>query len=86
MTDTASVDGTMDLDAGLVRLGYERFRAGQRDSIELLLRARRLLLVAPTGDGKSLTYQLPASGLPGTTLGSGSCFRYACSWAGVCVR
>src|SRR4029079_2129724 len=27
-----------------------------------------LLLVAPTGGGKSLSYQLPAGALPGTTL------------------
>jgi hypothetical protein len=30
--------------------------------------ARRLLLVAPTGSGKSLVYQLSATFLPGTTL------------------
>jgi ATP-dependent DNA helicase RecQ len=58
----------LDLDAGLASLGYERFRPGQREAIELLLQSRKLLLVAPTGDGKSLTYQLPASLLPGTTL------------------
>ena len=57
-----------DLDLALARLGYERFRPGQREAIEMLLAARRLLLVAPTGDGKSLSFQLPASLLPGTTL------------------
>jgi ATP-dependent DNA helicase RecQ len=57
-----------DLDAALARLGYTAFRPGQRESIETLLAVRRLLLVAPTGGGKSLTYQLPATLLPGTTL------------------
>ena len=58
----------LDLDGGLLRLGLRRFRAGQREAIETLLEARRLLLVAPTGGGKSLTYQLPAALLPGTTV------------------
>ena len=58
----------LDLDDGLRRLGLQRFRAGQREAIETLLDARRLLLVAPTGGGKSLTYQLPAALLPGTTV------------------
>jgi ATP-dependent DNA helicase RecQ len=58
----------LGLEDGLRRLGYQAFRAGQRDAIETLLRARRLLLVAPTGGGKSLIYQLPATLLPGTTL------------------
>jgi ATP-dependent DNA helicase RecQ len=57
-----------DLDAALVRLGYSEFRPGQREDIETLLQTGRLLLVAPTGGGKSLTYQLPATLLPGTTL------------------
>jgi len=59
---------TLELLPALRRLGYEAFRRGQREAIEALLRRRRLLLVAPTGGGKSLTYQLPASLLPGTTL------------------
>jgi ATP-dependent DNA helicase RecQ len=53
---------------GLARLGYQQFRPGQREAIETLLTAGRLLLVAPTGGGKSLTYQLPATLLPGTTV------------------
>ncbi len=58
----------LDLDAGLRLLGYESFRPGQREAIETLLAIGRLLLVAPTGGGKSLIYQLPAILLPGTTL------------------
>jgi ATP-dependent DNA helicase RecQ len=58
----------VDLEAGLRRLGYDGFRAGQREAVETLLAARRLLLVAPTGGGKSLIYQLPAVLLPGTAL------------------
>jgi ATP-dependent DNA helicase RecQ len=57
-----------DLDAGLARLGFTTFRPGQREAIETLLDRGRLLLVAPTGGGKSLIYQLPASLLPGTSL------------------
>ncbi len=60
----------MDVDfaAALRRLGYTSFRPGQAEAIEVLLQQRRLLLVAPTGGGKSLTFQLPASALPGTTV------------------
>src|SRR2546428_13480167 len=57
-----------DLDAALARLGYAAFRPGQREAIETLFAAGRLLLVAPTGGGKSLSYQLPATILTGTTL------------------
>ncbi|MEM6994163.1 MAG: RecQ family ATP-dependent DNA helicase [Myxococcota bacterium] len=58
----------LDLDAGLAMLGYREFRPGQREAVQTLLEARRMLLVAPTGGGKSLVYQLPAALLPGTTL------------------
>ena len=57
-----------DLEIALGRLGYSAFRPGQREAIETLLAAGRLLLVAPTGGGKSLSYQLPATILTGTTL------------------
>jgi len=58
----------MDLESGLARLGLAAFRPGQREAVETLLEKRRLLLVAPTGGGKSLVYQLPALLLEGTTL------------------
>jgi ATP-dependent DNA helicase RecQ len=58
----------LDLDSALTRLGYSSFRSGQREAIETLLTVGRLLLVAPTGGGKSLAYQLPATVLPGTTI------------------
>ncbi len=59
---------TPDLDAALARLGYAEFRPGQREAVETIIQRRRLLLVAPTGGGKSLIYQLPATVLGGTTL------------------
>jgi ATP-dependent DNA helicase RecQ len=65
---TSETPALSDLDAGLRRLGYDTFRPGQREAVETLLSGGRLLLVAPTGGGKSLTYQLPAVLLPGTTL------------------
>ena len=67
MIDTLTA-GAMDLDAALTRLGYSAFRPGQREAVETIISARRLLLVAPTGGGKSLIYQLPATVLGGTTL------------------
>jgi len=57
-----------DLQTALERLGHQRFRPGQLEAIDTLLDEGRMLLVAPTGGGKSLTYQLPALLLPGTTL------------------
>ena len=68
MSAEAPEPGPAELDAALARLGYEGFRPGQREAVETLLAERRLLLVAPTGGGKSLVYQLPGISLPGTTL------------------
>jgi ATP-dependent DNA helicase RecQ len=64
----ATTDRSIDLDAALVRLGYSAFRPGQREAIDAIVGQRRVLLVAPTGGGKSLIYQLPAVVLGGTTL------------------
>ena len=56
------------MDAALATLGFESFRRGQREAVEQLFSRNKVLLVAPTGGGKSLTYQLPALLLEGTTL------------------
>jgi ATP-dependent DNA helicase RecQ len=48
--------------------GFTAFRPGQRQVIEAVLGRRDCVAVMPTGAGKSLTYQLPARILGGTTL------------------
>ena len=48
--------------------GFESFRPGQEDAIRRVLAGESLLVVMPTGSGKSLCYQLPAGLLPGVTL------------------
>ena len=51
------------------RFGLEDFHPWQREAIdELLDGSRQVLVVAPTGGGKSLCYQLPAVVLEGTSV------------------
>ncbi|MBR8828205.1 MAG: DNA helicase RecQ [Gomphosphaeria aponina SAG 52.96 = DSM 107014] len=45
--------------------GYDSFRPGQRKIIEEALANRDLLIIMPTGGGKSLCFQLPALLKPG---------------------
>ncbi|MGP8270455.1 MAG: RecQ family ATP-dependent DNA helicase [Terracidiphilus sp.] len=56
--------------AGLLRsvFGFERFRAGQEAVCRAAIEGRDLLLVMPTGAGKSLCYQLPAIARGGTAV------------------
>jgi len=48
--------------------GYADFRPGQEEVISAVLERRDCVAVMPTGAGKSLTYQIPARLLGGTTL------------------
>ncbi len=48
--------------------GYPEFRPLQRRIIENVLRKQDSLAVMPTGSGKSLCYQLPATLFPGLTV------------------
>jgi RecQ family ATP-dependent DNA helicase len=48
--------------------GFARFRANQESVCRAAIDGRDLLLVMPTGAGKSLCYQLPAIALGGTAL------------------
>ncbi|MFO0661717.1 MAG: ATP-dependent DNA helicase RecQ [Polyangiaceae bacterium] len=51
------------------RFGIDGFRPWQREAVEAILGSPgRALVIAPTGGGKSLTYQFPAAVLEGTTL------------------
>ncbi len=59
-----------DVLAELLRsvFGFARFRANQEAVCRAAMAGRDLLLVMPTGAGKSLCYQLPAIALGGTAL------------------
>jgi ATP-dependent DNA helicase RecQ len=60
----------VDLDEKLrERFGLPGFRPWQREAVEELLEGGgRVLAIAPTGGGKSLCYQFPATELDGTTI------------------
>ncbi|MEG4111057.1 MULTISPECIES: DNA helicase RecQ [unclassified Microcoleus] len=48
--------------------GYDSFRPGQQEIVEAALQKRDMMIVMPTGGGKSLCFQLPALLKPGLTV------------------
>ena len=48
--------------------GYDTFRPGQKQIIQEVLNNQDLLVIMPTGGGKSLCFQLPALLTPGLTI------------------
>src|SRR5215210_7873033 len=52
----------------LARFGLPAFRPGQREAVQAALDGRDSLVVMPTGGGKSLCYQLPATASDALTV------------------
>lgn len=48
--------------------GYDDFRKGQDEIIQLLLNKENVVGIMPTGGGKSICYQIPAMLFPGLTV------------------
>ena len=48
--------------------GHDKFRSFQEDAVDAILHQKDLLMILPTGGGKSLCYQLPSLMMPGVTV------------------
>ncbi|MFN7937437.1 MAG: DNA topoisomerase 3 [Bryobacteraceae bacterium] len=69
VAEKATVEPGTDLNVILKKcFGFEKFRPNQEEVCQALTRGEDVLLVMPTGSGKSLCYQLPGVALGGTTL------------------
>lgn len=63
------MDTTIDFRAALKeKFGFESFQPGQEEVVGRVVGGQDTLAILATGAGKSLTYQLPALLLPGTTV------------------
>ncbi len=65
---TAPEDAADPADVLADVFGYREFRPGQREIIDAVLEGRDCVGILPTGSGKSITFQIPARILGGTTL------------------
>lgn len=64
-----SIPGFESLEAALKHFfGYDTFRPGQQDVMAAALQNQDLLVIMPTGGGKSLCFQLPALLKSGLTI------------------
>ena len=50
------------------RFGHNAFRDKQEEAVDAILQGRDLLMILPTGGGKSLAFQLPSLMMEGTTV------------------
>ncbi|MCI0435365.1 MAG: RecQ family ATP-dependent DNA helicase [Gemmatimonadetes bacterium] len=66
---TVEARGLQLARAALARhFGYDDFRGAQEEAVRAVLDSRDVLVLMPTGGGKSLCYQIPALVLNGLTL------------------
>lgn len=65
---SSSTPVTDSLEALKQYFGYDSFREGQRGLVNAILAGHDVLGVMPTGAGKSICYQVPATMLPGLTI------------------
>lgn len=70
MKESQSLDGELTRAGRILseRFGHDKFLPGQEESLKSILSRRNLLVVMPTGSGKSLLYQLPALMEEGVTI------------------
>jgi ATP-dependent DNA helicase RecQ len=69
LTTSTPINHQQQLQSALKHyFGYQSFRSGQLEVMENLLHGKDCLVLMPTGGGKSLCYQLPATILPGITI------------------
>lgn len=72
-TMTQAVDSADSVDPRALEalnryFGYDSFRPGQSGIVSAILTGHDVLVVMPTGAGKSICYQIPAAILPGVAI------------------
>lgn len=68
MAHTDVISEQTPLEALQRYFGFDQFRPGQERVVEEIVNGKDVVVIMPTGSGKSLCYQLPALLLPGATL------------------
>jgi ATP-dependent DNA helicase RecQ len=68
MTDENTHKKQQAVELLKIHYGFDKFRPGQEEAIDAILAGKDVLVVMPTGGGKSLIYQLPALVLDGVAI------------------